>query len=171
MDKAEAVKKINQDKTELEEHLPMDKPQETGEAELAGPWDVQRSRGKWGVRSVHDGEFYSHYMPWKTAALFAAILPAAGRPPIYDFAPRLDLSVLMTAKPGGFGNVGQIERRDDRVLTPLHTAHCLLLSPSSLAWLLLAADGKALERAAKIVEALEKRWSSAPPHAPPAPKV
>jgi hypothetical protein len=164
MDKVEAVEKVVQDRAELEEYLPTEKPRSPGEAELAGPWDVQKSRGKWGVCSVHDGELYSHYMPWKTAALFAAILPAVGRPPIYDFAPRVDLTVLMTTKPGGFGNVGQIERRDDRVLTPLHTAHCLVLSPSSLAWLLLASDGKALSWAAKLVaERLERHRPRKPP--------
>ncbi|MEE8522556.1 MAG: hypothetical protein V3T72_01390 [Thermoanaerobaculia bacterium] len=164
MEKVESLEKIEQEGAELEKRLCLDNPDEPGEAELAGPWEVVRGRhGEWAVSSVHDGEIYAEFMPWETAAMFAATLPAVGRPPIYALSLRRRHAVLMTNKKRGFGCVGEIKIEDDKVLTPLHTATCILRSPDSLAWLLLAAERKALERAANIVAARLERYQ---PHGP-----
>jgi hypothetical protein len=85
--------------------------------------------------------------------LLAAVLPSVGREPLY----REDHSgekaaLMMMLGHRGFTRIGEFRElfREERLLTALHVAHGLLVSPRSLALFLQAAPREALELAGKF---------------------
>ncbi len=126
------------------------------EALTAGPWNVSPvthgGRTEWALRRESDSEPLARLRFWETALLLAAVLPGSGRHPLYALRPKGNKSELVTSfGEQGFTRIGELELLDTEILTHLHTAHCLLASQESLAWLLMAAPPQTLERAGQIV--------------------
>lgn len=132
-----------------------DEPPTAAEADTAGPWRVEPASGGFAV--LREGEQLERgdrptavFRDRAAALLAAAVLPTVGR----DAAYRLG----QDAEPGGYalrfqGEVaGHLQFFDESLAGALHVADGLARSPRSLATLLEAAGGLALERAGRILD-------------------
>jgi hypothetical protein len=134
----------------------LDEPPSAGEADVAGPWDVEEIPG-FGFGLFRAGERTGRSLPTAVfdrrpvALLAAAILPGTGR----DAAFRLHKS----AGAAGYavesaGEVaGHVALFDERLVDALHVVEMIVRSPEALASLLEGAGALALERAGVILEA------------------
>jgi hypothetical protein len=119
------------------------------EARYVGPWEVVRHGKGWAVRRERDAEPQAVTEFRETACMLAAVIPAAGREPIYDFK---DNEVHTSFGDRGFSAIARLEGAVDvEVIRPLHVVHCLLVDPESLAWLLMAAPATTLERTGEVL--------------------
>jgi hypothetical protein len=134
----------------------LDEPPSAGEADVAGPWDVEEIPG-FGFGLFRKGESWNRGFPpaavfarRPVALLAAAALPGTGR----DAAFRLHKD----AGPAGYavesaGEVaGHVALFDERLVDALHVLEMVARSPESLANLLEGAGSLALERAGVILE-------------------
>jgi len=134
----------------------LDEPPSAGEADAAGPWEVEEIPG-FGFGLFRAGEGWSRGFPpaavfdrRPVALLAAAVLPGTGR----DAAFRLHKS----AGAAGYavesaGEVaGHIALFDERLVDALHVVEMIARSPLSLANLLEGAGALALERAGAILD-------------------
>jgi hypothetical protein len=134
-----------------------DEPPTAGEADTAGPWRIEEIPGAgFGLFRAGEGPARGFkpaaVFPDRWLALLAkAVLPGTGRDAM--------LSLLKEAGPRGYGVtlddgavVGWLELFDESLLDGMNAAVELLRSPESLACLLEAAGGLALERCGAILE-------------------
>jgi hypothetical protein len=148
-----------------------DEPLTAGEADVAGPWTVEEMPGVgWGLFRAGEGQARG-YRPFgvfrerAVALLFAAVLPGTGR----------ERAFRLRKEPerGGYGielspdgrMIGFLALFDEPLVDAAHAVESLMRQPESLANLLEAAGGVALERAGAILEA---RVTGRGPESPPA---
>jgi hypothetical protein len=134
-----------------------DEPPTAGEADMAGPWFIEEIPEGFGLfRAGEDpdrGFGPAAVFPDRWLALLAkAVLPGTGRDPL--------LTLLKEADSAGYGVtlddgavVGHFALFDEALIDGMNVAAALLRSPESLACLLEAAGGVALERCGAILEA------------------
>jgi hypothetical protein len=148
-----------------------DEPLTAAEADVAGPWRVEEMPGVgWGLYRAGEGaarQFrpFGVFRDHAVALLFAAVLPGTGR----------DKAFRLHKEPEGAGYavesgsdgrpIGYLALFDETLVEAAHTVECLVHQPESLATLLEAAGGLALERAGAI---LDVRVPGTDPNAPPA---
>lgn len=135
----------------------VDEPLTAAEADMAGPWVVEEIPGAgFGVYRVGEGNQRGFrpfgVMPDRSLALLlAAVLPGTGR----DAAFRLHKEPegnSFAFDHGTGGVAGHLALFDERAIDALHVVAALVRSPESLANLLEAAGGLALERAGAILD-------------------
>jgi hypothetical protein len=136
-----------------------DEPLTAAEADVAGPWVVEKMPGVgWGLYRAGEGaarQFRPHgvFRDHAVALLFAAVLPGTGR----DKAFRLRKDAQgagYAVESGPDGQViGYLALFDETLVEAAHTVECLVRQPESLANLLEAAGGLALERSGAILDA------------------
>lgn len=132
-----------------------DEPPTAGEADVQGPWRVVAAPGR-GYAVIRVGEDLAEgdrptavFRDRSAALLAAAVLPATGREAAYRLG--------YEAEPQGYplwadGEVaGHLQLFDETLTQALHVVDRIARSPLSLAALLEAAGGLALERAGRIL--------------------
>ena len=137
-----------------------DEPVTAAEADVAGPWAVEEIRGLgWGL--YREGEGLARgfspaaiFPDRALARLAAAVLPGTGRDRM--------LQLRSEASPDGYGyevvlgeggeTVGRLKLFDEPLVDALNVVLGLVRSPRSLAYLLEAAGGVALERCGAILD-------------------
>ena len=148
-----------------------DEPLTAAEADVAGPWAVEEMPGVgWGLYRAGEGAArqirpYGVFRDHAVALLFAAVLPGTGR----------DKAFRLRKEPEGAGYavesapdgrvIGYLALFDETLVDAAHAVEVLARLPESLANLLEAAGGLALERAGAILDA---RVTGPGPDAPPA---
>ena len=136
-----------------------DEPLTAAEADVAGPWVVEKMPGVgWGLYRAGEGaarQFrpYGVFRDHAVALLFAAVLPGTGR----------DKAFRLRKEPEGAGYavesapdgrvIGYLALFDEPLGDAAHVVECLVRRPESLAQLLEAAGGLALERSGAILDA------------------
>ncbi len=133
-----------------------DEPLTAGEADMAGPWQLEEIPGSgWGLFRLGE-EPARRFRPFavfrrrSVALLAAAILPGTGRDAAFRL--QVDPELAGYAVVGSGELVGHLALFDDRLIEALHVAEMLVRSPESLARLLEAAGAIALERAGAILD-------------------
>ncbi len=144
-------------------------PLTLSEVDFAGPWHVEKWEGEgwetrwrtqardlWAVIHNAGGKPFAVLDSRETALLIAAILPAVGREPIYEFEYDDDgdgRPALKTMRGDrGYSKLGELWNTDEpeRLSIALDVVHGLLVSPLSLALFLQAAPREGLELAGKF---------------------
>ena len=134
-----------------------DEPVTAAEADVAGPWAVEAMPGVgWGLFRAGEGAVrqlrpYGVFRDRAVALLFAAVLPGTGRDKAFRLRQDAEgAGYAVEAGPGG-GVMGYLAVFDETLLAAAHAVECLVRRPESLAGLLEAAGGLALERAGAIL--------------------
>jgi hypothetical protein len=148
-----------------------DEPLTAAEADVAGPWFVEKMPGiGWGLYRVGEGaarQFRPHgvFRDRAVALLFAAVLPGTGRDPAFRLRKDAEgAGYGVEAGPDG-QVIGFLALFDETLVAAAHAVECLVRRPESLAQLLEAAGGLALERSGALLDA---RVSGSGPEIPPA---
>jgi hypothetical protein len=141
-----------------------DEPPTAGDADVAGPWRIEpitQAAGE-GFGLFRIGESLARgfsplaVVPSRWLALvFAAVLPGTGRDPWIRIEKNADEDgAYPLVLPGSDGRevVGRLRVFDERLVDAVNVAVHLLQAPESLAWLLEAAGGVALERCGAILD-------------------
>jgi hypothetical protein len=147
-----------------------DEPLTAAETDVAGPWAVEKMPGVgWGLFRAGESAARQFrplgvFRDQAVALLFAAVLPGTGR----DRAFRLhkDAEGAGYAVESGSGGevMGYLALFDETLVAAAHAVEYLVRQPESLANLLEAAGGLALERAGAILDA---RVAGSGPEIPP----
>jgi len=126
----------------------LDNPPSAREAALAGPWDAEELQDKQFAVSRREepfaqgGRVFGVFRSRADALQTAAVLPAVGAPS------HLHLNAnghrLGYALHDGQDFLGHLARDEERLLSHLHVARCLVADPEALALLLEAAGPEAL---------------------------
>lgn len=116
------------------------------EAELEGPWRVEKVGEEWVVLRHWERRELGHrpvarLRTEESALLLAALLPALGRQVLYRLREEGDGFVLEN----GGEEVGEVFRFHDRVAEAVHLVDQLIRSPRALTYLLRAAGPTAQE--------------------------
>jgi hypothetical protein len=141
-----------------------DEPPTAGDADVAGPWRIEPIvwRGGEGFGLFRIGESLDRgFVPvavfpsrW-LALVTAAELPGTGRDPLIRIEKQADEDggyPLVLPGLDGREVVGRLRVFDEDLAGAMNVAIHLLQAPESLAWLLEAAGGVALERCGAILE-------------------
>ncbi|HYO13299.1 MAG TPA: hypothetical protein VE685_08915 [Thermoanaerobaculia bacterium] len=134
-----------------------DEPPTAGEADVAGPWNVEELPGRgWGLFHPGTGaasgdEPYAVFRDRWAALLAAAVLPGTGREPAFRLHKEEDPQGYALEAGDGTGVAGHVALFDENLVAALHVAESLLRSPWALASLLEAAGQVALERSGAIL--------------------
>ena len=150
-----------------------DEPPTAGEADVAGPWRIEKIPGQ-GFGLFRVGESLARgfaptavYPTRWLALLMAGILPGTGKDPILILSkqPNSDGVYPVTLAgggddggdggedgPGGRVPVGFLQLFDERAVDALNVVIHLLQAPESLAFVLEAAGGVTLERCGAILD-------------------
>ena len=136
-----------------------DEPLTGAEADVAGPWVVEKMPGVgWGLYRAGEGaarQFRPHgvFRDHAVALLFAAVLPGTGRDKAFRIRKDAE-GAGYAVESGPDGQViGFLALFDEILVEAAHAVECLVRHPASLANLLEAAGGLALERAGAILDA------------------
>jgi len=136
-----------------------DEPVTAAEADVAGPWAVEEMPGVgWGLYRAGEGaarQFrpYGVFRDRAVALLFAAVLPGTGRDKAFRLRKEPEgAGYAVEAGPDG-GVIGFLALFDEPLMDAAHAVECLARQPESLAHLLEAAGGLALERSGAILDA------------------
>jgi hypothetical protein len=133
-----------------------DEPPTAGEADAAGPWHIEEVPSR-GFGLFRAGESLAR--GFKPAAVFSerwlallamAALPGSGRDAMLSLRKEDDAHGYAVTLDDG-SEVGYVELFDEALLDGMNVAASLLRSPESLAALLEAAGGIALERCGVIL--------------------
>ena len=133
-----------------------DEPLTAGEADMAGPWQIEEIPGSgWGLFRLGEGSArrfrpFAVFRRRSVALLAAAILPGTGRDAAFRLQVDPELAGYAVVASGEL--VGHLALFDDQVIAGLHVAEMLVRSPESLARLLEAAGAITLERAGAILD-------------------
>jgi hypothetical protein len=135
-----------------------DEPPTAGEADMAGPWFIEEipDRGYGRFRAGEGcarGFSPAAVFPDRWLALLAkAALPGTGRDPMFSLRKEADaIGYGVTLDDGAV--VGHFELFDEALLEGMNVVAAILRSPESLACVLEAAGGLALERCGAILDA------------------
>lgn len=136
-----------------------DQPSLAGEADLAGPWRIERAAdGSFAVvrgwESLTAGDRPRFTAAEREDALFAAAaLPAAGRPDLYRLRPEpgADGAFTVERQPPGEGPAGRCPHFDHELVAGMHVLRATGLSPEALASFLEAVGHAPLEHAGRIL--------------------
>ncbi len=138
-----------------------DEPPTAGDADVAGPWRIEAIPGH-GFGLFRIGESLARgfaplaVVPSRWLALvLAAVLPGTGQEPLIRIEKDADEDgAYPLVLPGSDGReaVGRLRVFDERLVDAVNLAVHLLQAPESLAWLLEAAGGVALERCGAILD-------------------
>lgn len=135
-----------------------DEPLTAAEADVAGPWVVEKMPGVgWGLYRTGEGaarQFRPHgvFRDHAVALLFAAVLPGTGRDKAFRLRKDAE-GAGYAVESGPDGQViGYLALFDETLVEAAHTVECLVRQPESLANLLEAAGGLALERSGSILD-------------------
>jgi hypothetical protein len=138
-----------------------DEPPTAGDADVAGPWRIEPIPG-YGHGLFRLGESLARgfapvaVFPSRWLALIAAaILPGTGRDPFIAIGKSPDEDggyPLLLSGPDGGEVVGRFQVFDENAVSAMNVAIHLLQAPESLACLLEAAGGVALERCGAILD-------------------
>jgi hypothetical protein len=148
-----------------------DEPLTAAEADVAGPWSVEMMPGVgWGLFRAGEGAArqsrpFAVFRDRAVALLFAAVLPGTGRDKAFHLHKDAEGAGYAVEAGADGGVVGYFALFDETLVDAAHVVECLMRQPESLANLLEAAGGLALERAGAILDA---RVSGAGPESPPA---
>ena len=136
-----------------------DEPLTGAEADVAGPWVVEKMPGVgWGLYRTGEGaarQFRPHgvFRDHAVALLFAAVLPGTGRDKAFRLRKEAEgAGYAVEAGPDG-QVIGYLALFDETLVEAAHTVESLVRQPESLANLLEAAGGLALERSGAILDA------------------
>jgi hypothetical protein len=133
-----------------------DEPATAAEADVAGPWVVAAMPGVgWGLFRAGEGAVrqvrpYGVFRDRAVALLFAAVLPGTGRDKAFRLCTEAE-GAGYAVEAGCGGVVGYLAVFDETLIAAAHAVECLVRRPESLAGLLEAAGGLALERAGAIL--------------------
>ena len=135
-----------------------DEPPTAGEADVAGPWNLEEISGRgWGL--FHPGTSaaagdppYAVFREKQHAQLAAALLPGTGRDPAFRLAKEETPEGYAVESGDGARTVGHLALFDENLVAALHVAEALLRSPWNLATFLEAAGQVALERSGAILD-------------------
>jgi hypothetical protein len=136
-----------------------DEPDTAAEADLAGPWHLERDpQGGWAI--LRQGETFEKTPDLTPTATFerkeiallgAAILPGVGRDPRFRLAHEPDRRGQPILQNGRI--IGHSEYFNEDFIAALSTVAALMASPRGFAFLLDAMGGLALEHVDKIAAA------------------
>ncbi|HEX7186099.1 MAG TPA: hypothetical protein VF756_30010 [Thermoanaerobaculia bacterium] len=134
-----------------------DEPVTAAEADVAGPWRLEKVEGAgWALYRASEGRARG-YLPTAVfadrnlALLAAAVVPATGRDRLLRLDGEGGSDGFAVALDDGAA-VGHFRLFDEPLLDALNVAVGLVRSPQSLAWLLEAAGSLALERCGAILD-------------------
>ena len=135
----------------------LDEPPTAGEADVAGPWEVEEIPG-FGYGLFRAGETWDrHFQPVAVfhrrpvALLAAAVLPGTGRDAAFRLADKLtSAGFAITDSTGQLA--GHSALFNEPLIAALHVVESIVSAPESLANLLEAAGSLALERAGAILD-------------------
>lgn len=134
----------------------LDEPPSAGEADVAGPWEVEEIPGC-GFGLFRAGESWPRGFPpvavfgrRPVALLAAAVLPGTGRDAGFKLHKDADAAGYAVESAGEIA--GHVALFDERLVDALHVVEMIARSPLSLANLLEGAGALALERAGVILE-------------------
>ena len=161
-------------RTFLDRAAARDQPSLSAEADLAGPWRIERAAdGSFAVvrgwESLAAGDRPRFRAADREDALFAAAaLPAAGRPDLYRLHPEPDPDGEFTVERAAAGSrpAGRCPHFDQELVAGMHVLRATGLSPVALASFLEAVGHAPLEHAGRI---LAQRLSAAGEGGSPAP--
>jgi len=132
-----------------------DEPVTAGEADYAGPWNIEdlpRGGGHALLRSNQDPDAdrpYAVFSMLELAQVAAAVLPGTGREKKYrlgpDEEPGRGYPIFRSGE-----TVGYVQLFDEDLVASLNVIDALLASPHDFAWLLEAAGGLALQHVGRI---------------------
>ncbi len=130
-----------------------DEPWTGSEADVAGPWHLERFPGGHAVlregESLRRGDVpMARFAAEDAAQLCAAVLPGTGRSRRYQLGPDPDAEGYPIHRDGRL--VGHLALFDPDLMAALNVADALVSSPRDFAWLLDAAGGLLLDHAGKI---------------------
>ena len=130
-----------------------DEPYTGSEADVAGPWHLERTAGAHAVlrsgESLRRGDQPSAvFTALDAAQLCSAVLPCTGRTRRYDLGAEPDPAGYPVLRDHEV--VGHLPLYDPDLVAALNVADALLSAPDAFAWLLDAAGGLLLEHAGKI---------------------
>jgi hypothetical protein len=138
-----------------------DEPPTASDADVAGPWRIEAISGE-GFGLFRIGESLARgfsplvVVPSRWLALvLAAVLPGTGRDPLVRIEKQADEDggyPLVLPGLDGREVVGRLRVFDEDLVSAVNVAIHLLQAPESLAWLLEAAGGVALERCGAILD-------------------
>lgn len=135
----------------------IDEPLTAAEADMAGPWVVEEIPGAgFGLYRLGEGNKRG-FRPFAVvpdralALLLAAVLPGTGQDEAFRLRQEQESNGFAFDDNSG-GVAGHLALFDQRAVEALHVVHALVRSPESLANLLEAAGGLALERAGAILD-------------------
>ena len=136
-----------------------DEPLTGAEADVAGPWAVEKMPGiGWGIYRAGEGaarQFRPHgvFRDHAVALLFAAVLPGTGRDKAFRLRKDAEgAGYAVESDPDG-QVIGFLALFDESLVEAAHVVESLVRHPESLANLLEAAGGLALERSGAILDA------------------
>ncbi len=138
----------------LEQAFEREPPPITGpEAAWAGPWKVEPQGGSFYVVRESGGDPVVVTERRETALLLAAVLPVAGRDPLYWIErgePEAE-ATLKAARGKDVVTAGRLRYEHRDIAESLNVAEYLLRSPTALALLLEAAPFETLEQAGAVL--------------------
>jgi len=146
-------------RTFLDRAAERDQPSLSGEADLAGPWRIERAAdGSFAVvrgwESLAAGDRPRFRAAEREDALFAAAaLPAAGRPDLYRLLPEpaADGEFTVERAAAGARPAGRCSHFDHELVAGMHVLRATGLSPDALATFLEAVGHAPLEHAGRIL--------------------
>jgi hypothetical protein len=135
-----------------------DEPPTAGEADVVGPWRIERIPGE-GFVLFRTGESLARrFVPaaifpdrW-LARIAAAFLPGTGRDPILHLAKEADADGFYAITLDNGEVVGRFQLFDQDLLEHMNAGIHLLGSPESLAYFIEAAGAVTLERCGAILD-------------------
>ena len=132
----------------------LDEPPSAGEADVAGPWNVEEIPG-FGFGLFRAGERAGRSRPAAVfdrrpvALLAAAVLPGTGRDAAFRLHKNAGAAGYAVESAGEVA--GHVALFDERLVDALHVVEMIVRSPEALANLLEGAGALALERAGSIL--------------------
>lgn len=137
-----------------------DEPASAAEADFAGPWKVEEVPGR-GFAVLREWESATQGQPpdalceeYELALKLAAVLPAAGREPLFwagEAAGGAGFALQAAGGERGVRQAGTLRHYNATLLVALHVAECLVRSPVALAALLEAAGPLVQEKVGQIL--------------------
>jgi hypothetical protein len=130
------------------------------EAELAGPWKIVATDGRFALTRAYDDPRADLrpegvFTDLPTALRFFAVVPAVGRPAVIEVDSSRGSAGWHAVRSEG-STVGQLRVFHDRFAHAAHVADMVTRSPLSLAALLVASGPQAIREVGRILQNLSR---------------